>query len=68
MIESESIDIKEKKVIDISTEEKYEGKYYSAVSILFADFVGFTKMVENTEPGELLDTLNNFFIGFDKII
>ena len=40
----------------------------SAVSILFADFVGFTNMVENTEPGELLDTLNNFFIGFDKII
>ena len=68
MIESESIDIKEKKVIDISTEEKYEGRYYSAVSILFADFVGFTNMVENTEPGELLDTLNNFFIGFDKII
>tara|TARA_B100001996_G_C18644641_1_gene586907 strand:- start:467 stop:1642 length:1176 start_codon:yes stop_codon:yes gene_type:complete len=68
MIEHESIGIKKDKPIDIATEQEYEGRYYSAVSILFADFVGFTNMVENTEPGELLDTLNNFFIGFDKII
>ena len=32
--------------------QKIEGQYYSAVTILFADFVGFTKMVENTEPGD----------------
>ena len=48
--------------------QKIEGQYYSAVTILFADFVGFTKMVENTEPGDLLETLNNFFPGFEKII
>ena len=51
-----------------SDQGKLEGQYYSAVSILFADFVGFTKMVETTEPGELLETLNTFFMGFDKII
>ena len=45
-----------------------EGQYYSASSILFADFVGFTNMVENCEPGELLDTLNTFFSGFDSIM
>jgi len=48
--------------------QKIEGQYYSAVTILFADFVGFTKMVENTEPGDLLETLNTFFSGFEKII
>ena len=48
--------------------QKIEGQYYSAVTILFADFVGFTKMVENTEPGDLLETLNIFFSGFEKII
>ena len=48
--------------------KKIEGQYYSAVTILFADFVGFTKMVENTEPGDLLETLNTFFSGFEKII
>ena len=25
-------------------------------------------MVENTEPGDLLETLNTFFSGFEKII
>ena len=45
-----------------------EGIYYSAVSILFADFVGFTSMVEDSEPGELLDTLNTFFSSFDRIL
>ena len=48
--------------------KKLKGQYYSAVSILFADFFGFTNMVENTEPGELLETLNTFFTGFEKII
>ncbi|SVB34945.1 uncharacterized protein METZ01_LOCUS187799 [marine metagenome] len=45
-----------------------QGQYYSATSILFADFVGFTNMVENSDPGELLETLNTFFMGFDRII
>ena len=44
-----------------------EGQYFSATSILFADFVGFTNMVENSDPGELLETLNTFFNGFDRI-
>ena len=58
-----------------STEEESEeepsqmkGQYYSETSILFADFVGFTNMVENSDPGELLDTLNTLFSGFDRII
>ena len=45
-----------------------QGQYYSATSILFADFVGFSNMVENSDPGELLETLNTFFTGFDWII
>ena len=45
-----------------------KGQYYSVTSILFADFVGFTNLVENSDPGELLETLNTFFSGFDRII
>ncbi|MED5434543.1 MAG: adenylate/guanylate cyclase domain-containing protein, partial [SAR324 cluster bacterium] len=45
-----------------------KGQYYSITSILFADFVGFTNLVENSDPGELLETLNTFFSGFDRII
>ena len=70
MIEDESFDntIKNKNNPAKEESSKLDGQYYSAVSILFADFVGFTKMVENTEPGDLLETLNTFFAGFDKII
>lgn len=70
MIEDESFDNTIKNKDNPAKEEssKLDGQYYSAVSILFADFVGFTKMVENTEPGDLLETLNTFFTGFDKII
>ena len=42
-------------------------KYFSTSSILFADFVGFTKLVEKMEPGDLIQTLNTFFNGFDKL-
>ena len=45
-----------------------ESQYYSAVSILFADFVGFTSMVENTDPGDLIRDLGIYFSGFEKII
>ncbi|MEC7746317.1 MAG: adenylate/guanylate cyclase domain-containing protein [Candidatus Neomarinimicrobiota bacterium] len=70
MLENEADSSGSKEGEDNQAEDqgKLEGQYYSAVSILFADFVGFTKMVETTEPGELLETLNTFFMGFDKII
>ena len=45
-----------------------ESQYFSAVSIMFADFVGFTGMVEEADPGDLLQNLGVFFSGFEKII
>ena len=42
-------------------------KYFSTSSILFADFVGFTKLVEKLEAGDLIETLTVFFKGFDKL-
>lgn len=44
------------------------GQYYSAATILFADMVGFTSKVERLDPGELLQTLDTFFQGFDQIV
>ena len=44
-----------------------ETKYFSSASVLFADFVGFTNHTESLDPGELLETLNGFFSGFDEI-
>tara|TARA_B100000003_G_C10890770_1_gene355116 strand:+ start:88 stop:1275 length:1188 start_codon:yes stop_codon:yes gene_type:complete len=48
--------------------EKIEGEYYSSATVLFTDFVGFTKKTENLQPGDLIEILDSFFSGFDKII
>ena len=42
-------------------------KYFSTSSILFADFVGFTKLVEKLEAGDLIEILTVFFKGFDRL-
>tara|TARA_B100000214_G_scaffold230131_1_gene167753 strand:+ start:110 stop:1291 length:1182 start_codon:yes stop_codon:yes gene_type:complete len=50
------------------SQEKINGEYYSSSTILFCDFVGFTKKTEKMQPGELIEVLDSFFNGFDKII
>ena len=54
---------------DISNDsEKIIGEYYSSSTILFSDFVGFTKKTEELEPGQLIEILDSFFSGFDKVM
>ncbi len=56
-------------VKDASSEtKKIDTKYFSSASVLFADFIGFTKHAEILDPGELLETLSGFFKGFDQIV
>ena len=43
------------------------GQFHSQASILFTDFVDFTRHTEALEPGELLETLARYFGAFDKI-
>ncbi len=47
--------------------EDIEARYFSSASIMFTDFVGFTNITESIEPGELIETIGQFFSGFDKI-
>jgi class 3 adenylate cyclase len=42
-------------------------KLYTEASILFTDFVGFTKIMEKTPADVLVNELNEVFAGFDKI-
>ena len=60
-------DYSEKEIINTS-KEKIIGEYYSSATILFSDFVGFTKKTEELQPGELIEILDSFFSGFDKIM
>ena len=41
---------------------------YSEASVLFTDFVGFTRFAEKLEPQELLEKLDDIFRTFDTII
>ena len=43
------------------------GQFHSQASILFTDFVGFTRHTEALEPAELLETLARYFGAFDKL-
>ena len=43
-------------------------KYYESVSVLFTDFVGFTKIADTLSPQEVVAELNDCFIAFDQII
>lgn len=41
---------------------------YEAVTVLFADMVGFTKLSAKLTPTELVDLLNVIFSSFDRIV
>lgn len=43
-------------------------KYYNMVSVLFTDFVGFTRIAEGMQPEELVSELDRIFQKFDSII
>lgn len=43
-------------------------KYYESVSVLFTDFVGFTRIADTLSPQEVVAELNDCFIAFDEII
>ncbi len=63
-----------KNVIPESTAEelkkrgKARARAYKTVSVLFTDFVGFTKISERMNPTELVKKLDVYFTEFDKII
>ena len=45
-----------------------EAKYFDHVTVMFTDFVGFTKAGEKMTPQQLVDELHSCFKAFDEII
>lgn len=56
----------------VATELKAKGStevtYFDNVTVLFTDFVGFTRAGEHMTPRELINELHNCFEAFDKIM
>jgi len=57
--------------VKVADEIKYEGMFAPRpyeCTILFSDFIGFTKLAENISGAMLIDILNRIFISFDDLI
>jgi adenylate cyclase len=56
----------------IAEELKRDGhvkpRHYRSATVLFADFSGFTKLAETTEPSRLILQLHDYFSRFDEIV
>jgi adenylate cyclase len=56
---------------EIADELKTKGyatpKYYDAATVIFTDFVNFTRLSSHLSPEELIDELNECFLAFDEI-
>jgi adenylate cyclase len=63
------LNILPKEISDVlKVEHRTIADEYTAVSILFADVVGFTPMAANMTPMELVDLLNQVFLCFDGLV
>ena len=47
---------------------KVQPKYTRSATILFADFQGFNRLAERTEPAALIGLLDQYFTAFDDIV
>jgi ligand-binding sensor domain-containing protein/class 3 adenylate cyclase/HD superfamily phosphodiesterase len=53
---------------ELKRKGKVKARAYKKVSVIFSDFVGFTKISDALKPTELVEKLDFFFTKFDEII
>ncbi|MBK9190597.1 MAG: guanylate cyclase [Crocinitomicaceae bacterium] len=53
---------------ELKKEGRSKARYYKNVSVMFTDFVGFSKIAEEMKPQELVQKLDSYFSKFDEII
>jgi class 3 adenylate cyclase/predicted metal-dependent HD superfamily phosphohydrolase len=53
---------------EIKATGRASARAYGRVSVLFTDFVGFTKIAETMKPSDLVNELDVYFRKFDEII
>ncbi|MFT4599912.1 MAG: ligand-binding sensor domain-containing protein/class 3 adenylate cyclase [Arenicella sp.] len=53
---------------ELKNKGRSKARYYRNVSVLFTDFVGFSKIAEDMKPQDLVQELDGYFSKFDEII
>lgn len=54
--------------IELKEKGKTDARYYECVTLLFSDFVGFTRIASSVEPQVLVDSLNAYFEEYDHAV
>jgi len=52
---------------ELKQHDRVAPRYYDSVTVLFADFEGFTKLSERMEPKGLVEQLDQYFSTFEEI-
>ena len=52
---------------ELADRGRSEPKHFDAVTVLFTDFVGFTRVAETMRPRDLIDDLDDYFRRFDTL-
>ncbi|GAA4323404.1 hypothetical protein GCM10023115_52100 [Pontixanthobacter gangjinensis] len=58
----------EETALELKNSGKVKSKRFDSVSVLFGDFVGFTRYSERLSPEELVDCVDFYFSKFDEIV
>lgn len=53
---------------ELKEKGKAQARAFESVTIMFTDFVGFTKVAEQLEPAELVSLIDEYFSEFDRIV
>lgn len=53
---------------ELRVKESVTPRYHESVTIMFADFEGFSRLAEQVEPKSLIEQLDQFFSAFDAIV
>ena len=54
--------------MELKATGKTQARFYEMVTIVFVDFVGFSRIASTLKPQELLDALNTYFSAYDKAV
>ncbi len=53
---------------ELQSKGKVSSRRFRMVTVLFSDIHGFTKIVEQMNPEDLIDELDKFFMHFDTVV